>query len=31
MDITDFAAASWSNALIALPRWSATLNPLRSK
>jgi TatD DNase family protein len=31
IDITDFAAASWSNALTALPRWSATLNPLRSK
>jgi TatD DNase family protein len=31
MDITDFAAASWSNAVTALPRWSATLNPLRSK
>jgi TatD DNase family protein len=31
MDITDFAAASWSNAVTALPRWSATLNPLCSK
>jgi TatD DNase family protein len=31
MDITDFADASWSNAVAALPRWSATLNPLRSK
>jgi TatD DNase family protein len=30
MDITDFANAIWSNALTALPRWSATLNPLRS-
>jgi TatD DNase family protein len=31
MDIADFSAASWSNAVTALPRWSATLNPLRSK
>jgi TatD DNase family protein len=31
MDIPDFAAATWSNAVTALPRWSATLNPLRSK
>ena len=31
MDITDFAAVSWNNAVTALPRWSATLNPLRSK
>jgi TatD DNase family protein len=31
MDVTDFAAASWSNAVTALPRWSASLNPLRSK
>jgi TatD DNase family protein len=31
MDVVDFADASWGNALIALPRWSATLNPLRSK
>jgi TatD DNase family protein len=31
MNIADFAAASWSNAVSALPRWSATLNPLRSK
>jgi TatD DNase family protein len=31
MDVADFANASWSNALTALPRWSATLNPLRSK
>jgi TatD DNase family protein len=31
MDITAFAAATWSNALTALPRWSATLSPLRSK
>ena len=31
MDVTDFAAASWSNAVTALPRWSATLNPLHSK
>jgi TatD DNase family protein len=30
MDVADFAAATWSNALTALPRWSATLNPLRS-
>lgn len=31
MDVATFAAATWSNALTALPRWSATLNPLRSK
>ena len=31
MNIADFAAANWSNAVSALPRWSATLNPLRSK
>jgi TatD DNase family protein len=31
MEVTDFAAAAWSNALTALPRWSTTLNPLRSK
>jgi TatD DNase family protein len=31
VNIADFAAASWSNAVSALPRWSATLNPLRSK
>jgi TatD DNase family protein len=31
MDVADFANSSWSNALTALPRWSATLNPLRSK
>ena len=30
MDVADFAAATWSNALTALPRWSTTLNPLRS-
>jgi TatD DNase family protein len=30
MEVADFAAATWSNALTALPRWSATLNPLRS-
>jgi hypothetical protein len=31
MDVADFAAATWGNALTALPRWSATLNSLRSK
>jgi len=31
MNVADFAAASWSNAVTALPRWSATLNSLRSK
>ena len=30
MEIAAFASATWSNALTALPRWSATLNPLRS-
>jgi TatD DNase family protein len=30
MDVAAFAAATWSNALTALPRWSATLNPLNS-
>jgi TatD DNase family protein len=30
MDVAAFANATWSNGLTALPRWSATLNPLRS-
>jgi TatD DNase family protein len=30
MEVADFAAATWSNAVTALPRWSATLNPLHS-
>jgi TatD DNase family protein len=31
MEVADFAAATWSNAVTALPRWSATLNPHNSK
>ena len=31
MEVAAFATATWSNAVTALPRWSATLNPLSSK
>lgn len=31
MEVDAFAGATWANALIALPRWAANLNPSRSQ